>query len=77
MIQSPTTLDISKQTHLFLVVMIAMVVAFFAWSIFFRLDVVSFAMGEVVPSSQVKSVQHFEGGIVSEIPVREGAFVQE
>jgi len=65
-------LAIEKQTHMFLIALVAMVVAFFVWTMVGRLDVVSFAMGEVVPSSQVKSVQHFEGGIVSEIPVREG-----
>ncbi|PCI41029.1 MAG: secretion protein HylD [Rhodospirillaceae bacterium] len=65
-------LEIKQQTHMFLVVLIAMILAFFGWTLVGRLDVVSFAVGEVVPSSQVKTVQHFEGGIVAEIPVREG-----
>ncbi|MGE5506393.1 MAG: HlyD family type I secretion periplasmic adaptor subunit [Actinomycetota bacterium] len=50
----------------------AMVVGFFLWAGFGRLDVVAHAGGEVTPFSQVKSVQHLEGGIVSEILVREG-----
>lgn len=65
-------LEIKSQTHFFLLALITMVIAFIAWSAVGRLDVVSFAVGEVVPSSQVKTVQHFEGGIVAEIPVREG-----
>ena len=36
------------------------------------LDIVSMATGEVVPASQVKTVQHLEGGIVSFIHVKEG-----
>ncbi len=59
-------------THLFLLLIIAMVVAFGAWTYYGRLDIVSTAAGEVIPSTQVKSVQHLEGGIVSEIKVAEG-----
>lgn len=54
----------------------AMVVLALAWSAFGRLDVVSPAVGEVVPSSQVKEVQHLEGGIVREFLVREGEAVE-
>ena len=35
------------------------------------------ALGEVIPSSQVKSIQHLEGGIVREILVREGDAVKQ
>jgi len=66
------TLKIETKTHVFLIALIGLLVAFLAWSWIGRLDVVSFAMGEVVPSSQVKTVQHLEGGIVAEIRVREG-----
>lgn len=65
-------LDISRQTHLFLFTLIGAVVAFSVWAVVGRLDVVSFAVGDVVPSSQVKTVQHLEGGIVAAIMVREG-----
>jgi adhesin transport system membrane fusion protein len=58
--------------QLFIRVGAAMVVCFFGWAAMGQLDVVALASGEVVPFSQVKSVQHLEGGIVSEILVREG-----
>ncbi len=48
------------------------VVAFALWVHFSTLDIVSQAAGEVIPSSQVKTVQHLEGGIVREIKVVEG-----
>lgn len=54
-----------------------MVVAFFVWSYYGKLDVVSAAMGEVIPSTQVKRIQHLEGGIVSKILVREGEAVKK
>jgi adhesin transport system membrane fusion protein len=51
---------------------LALVAAVAAWAWFGRLDVVSVALGEVVPSSQIKDVQHLEGGVVDEILVVEG-----
>lgn len=50
--------------------------AFLLWTLFFRIDVAAVMMGEVVPSGRVKHVQHLEGGIVSNILVREGEFVE-
>ena len=69
--------DGERGTHLFFALCTTLVVAFFAWSYFGKLDVVSAALGEVVPSSQVKSIQHLEGGIVREILVREGDAVKQ
>jgi len=64
--------DGERATHLFFGLCAALVVAFFAWAAIGRLDVVSAALGEVIPSTQVKRIQHLEGGIVREILVREG-----
>ncbi len=52
-------------------------IAFIAWSYFFKIGVAATMMGEVVPSGQVKKVQHLEGGIVTEILVSEGQLVKE
>ncbi|MGB0722879.1 MAG: HlyD family type I secretion periplasmic adaptor subunit [Gammaproteobacteria bacterium] len=49
----------------------AALLAFLIWAHYGRLDVVSNAVGEVVPGSEVKSIQHLEGGIVRRILVRE------
>ncbi len=51
--------------------------AFVAWSYFFKIGVAATMVGEVVPSGQVKKVQHLEGGIVSEILITEGQSVQQ
>ena len=61
--------------HGFLLLAVLVVVGFGAWSYTGRLDVLSQAVGEVIPSTQVKSVQHLEGGIVRRILVAEGAAV--
>jgi ATP-binding cassette subfamily C protein LapB len=49
---------------------------FLAWSFLGRLEIVSVATGVVAPSSQLKKVQHLEGGIVKRILVREGDIVK-
>ncbi|MCG8635463.1 MAG: HlyD family type I secretion periplasmic adaptor subunit [Desulfobacterales bacterium] len=64
--------DISGTTHLFFILLILMCASFVAWSYYGTLDVVSMADGEVVPSGRIKQVQHFEGGIIHRINVREG-----
>lgn len=64
-------------THLFFLLCGLLVVAFFAWAYYGRLDVVSTALGEVIPSTQIKSVQHLEGGIVREIMIKEGDTVKK
>lgn len=61
-----------RLTHAFLGLCVLSCVLFLGWAMFFRLDIVSEAQGEVVPRTKVKRVQHLEGGIISSINVREG-----
>ena len=69
--------SIPRSTHHFLLLCILSVVLFVGWAATTSLEVVSGAQGEVVPSSQLKNVQHLEGGIVSDIKVVEGEQVTE
>ncbi|WNK01164.1 HlyD family type I secretion periplasmic adaptor subunit [Thalassospiraceae bacterium LMO-JJ14] len=69
---SPEQRQSGAAPHLVLWLMVGLVSACIAWALIGRLDVVATAQGEVVPSTQVKSVQHLEGGIVRAILVREG-----
>jgi adhesin transport system membrane fusion protein len=62
--------------HLVFILCGLIVVVFGFWSNFSTIDIVSMTTGEVVPSSQVKSVQHLEGGIVRQILIKEGDKVQ-
>ncbi len=52
-----------------------LIAAFIVWAAFSKFDEVSSASGQVVPSENVKTVQHLEGGIIEKISVREGAVV--
>ena len=55
---------------------VAFFVVFFTWASWAELEEVTRGEGKVIPSSQVQVVQNLEGGIVAEIPVREGAIVE-
>lgn len=63
---------LKPETHLFLGLCVAMVLGFLVWAWVGKIDIVSIADGEVIPSSKVKRIQHLEGGIVRNILVKEG-----
>lgn len=64
--------EAGRGTHLFVLCATLLVVGFLVWAHLGTLDIVALASGEVIPSTQVKSVQHLEGGIVEEILVHDG-----
>ena len=64
-------------THLFLFVIVAFFVTFFAWASWATLEEVTRGEGRVIPSRQTQIVQNLEGGIVAAILVREGQIVEE
>nr|WP_237288474.1 HlyD family efflux transporter periplasmic adaptor subunit [Variovorax sp. PAMC 28711] len=60
------------------VVWMALFVAlFFAWAWFFDIDEVSSGTGKVIPSSREQRIQSLEGGILTELRVREGEIVEK
>lgn len=67
---------VGAATRGFLWLSVALVAGFLAWAAIGRLDIVAVAVGEVIPSTQLKSIQHLEGGIVRAIRVREGEKVK-
>ncbi len=56
--------------------LLALLLSIGGWMVLAELDVVSMAEGEVIPSSNVKYVQHLEGGILGRILVKEGEQVR-
>ena len=66
---------LSMVPHLVYGLCAVMTTSFLVWAAVSTLDIVSVANGEVTPSTSVKRIQHLEGGIVSQILVREGARV--
>jgi len=67
---------VDKTTKVFFYLCAGFCISFFIWAAVSPLDIVSDAIGEVIPSSRVKRIQHLEGGIVLKINVREGDTVE-
>ena len=57
--------------------MVAFLLIAIIWANFAEIDEVTHGEGKVIPSSQVQIIQNLEGGILSEIFVREGDPVQK
>lgn len=54
-----------------------LVVAAITWSYFSEVEEVTRGLGKVVPSRQIQTIQNLEGGILSEVLVKEGEIVEE
>jgi membrane fusion protein, adhesin transport system len=64
-------------SKLFIVLVLCLFFSLATWSTTMRLDMVAVAEGEVFPRGKVKKVQHFEGGIVESIFVKDGDLVSK
>lgn len=67
----------SRIAHLMLFLILAFFVCFLLWAHNATLEEVTRGEGRIVPSSQIQVVQHFEGGIVTDILVEEGEAVEQ
>jgi membrane fusion protein, adhesin transport system len=63
--------------RLAIVFMALLLIAFLAWANYTSLAEVAVAEGRVIPTSQVRKIQHPTGGVVSEIAIEEGMLVYE
>ncbi|MBO6836720.1 MAG: HlyD family type I secretion periplasmic adaptor subunit [Alphaproteobacteria bacterium] len=68
--------DAGRGTVSFILLASLFVCALGAWTWYGTLDIVSATVGEVVPGSKVRQIQHLEGGIVSDIRVQEREVVE-
>ena len=57
-------------------VIVTFMVVFFTWAAFAEIERTVRGMGRVIPSSQLQVISNLEGGIVSEILVRQGQLVR-
>ena len=66
-----------KKLHWVLVSFAITITAFILWASFAQIDEIARGQGKVVPSGQNQIIQNLEGGIVSEILIKEGDFVKK
>ncbi|MEP3244252.1 MAG: HlyD family type I secretion periplasmic adaptor subunit [Sneathiella sp.] len=50
---------------------------FIVWAQFAVIDEVAVSSGEVIPSGSVQSIQHIDGGLISDIAIEEGEIVEK
>lgn len=72
---APTDMTtISKKAYILMIITVAII---FIWGYIARLDSGAIAMGEVIPSNKVTTVQHKDGGIIAKINVKDGESVEK
>jgi adhesin transport system membrane fusion protein len=64
-------------TTLFLAAIVLLAVVSGIWATIARIDEVAVGAGKVIPSTQVQVIQNLEGGILTELLVREGQQVEQ
>lgn len=67
----------TQRAHRIVQAAVVVVAALLLWAAFAQVDEVTRGEGRVVPSRQLQVVQSLDGGVVSEILVREGQVVEE
>ena len=66
-----------KKLHWILISFLITITIFLIWASVAKIDEIARGTGKVVPNGQNQIVQNLEGGIVSEILVKEGDFVEK
>ncbi|GAB3446490.1 HlyD family type I secretion periplasmic adaptor subunit [Insolitispirillum peregrinum] len=69
-------MGVSHLARMVVYIVTGLVAAFIVWSSFTHIQEIASASGSIVPKSSVHTVQHLEGGIVSQILVQERQMVE-
>jgi adhesin transport system membrane fusion protein len=74
-------LDVNRGPRLAVVFLLLIIAAFLSgflvWASIASLDITVFGSGRVVPSAKLQVVQNLEGGIISNIHIQQGEYVQK
>lgn len=68
---------VPKSSTIILYLILLLVITFFIWAYFTKIDQLVRGESKVIPSGQNQIVQNFEGGIITEILVEEGNLVKK
>ncbi|SFV75492.1 HlyD family secretion protein [hydrothermal vent metagenome] len=76
-VSSSMLMQKNKKTRIILWVSLFIVIWMIIWAYFAKIDILTRGEGKVIPSNKIQVVQNLEGGIISEILVKEGAEVKK
>jgi len=68
---------VSKKANLAFLSIILFVVSVIVWAAMSEIDEIARGEGKVIPSSKIQKIQNLDGGIISDILVKEGEFVKK
>jgi adhesin transport system membrane fusion protein len=76
-VNTAVMLGASPGSHIILAITVLFIVIALFWAANASIDEVTRGEGKVIPSSKIQVIQNLEGGILSEILVTEGEFVEK
>ncbi len=76
-LEAATRLKPHIAANIFLLAILLLVVFFVVWASLSKVEITTRGSGQVVPSQEIQVVQSLEGGILSELLVREGDLVEK
>lgn len=76
-LEAATRLRPTISSSIMLISVTAFVVLFILWASFSKIDELTHAQGQVVPTQEIQIVQSLEGGILADLPVAEGDLVKK
>ncbi len=76
-LEAATRMKPTAGSHFMLIAIVSLVAAFVVWSSRSEIEEITHGSGQVVPTQEVQVVQSLEGGILSELLVREGETVKK
>ena len=73
---SEVPVDVERYARRGLIFLFVTLISFGLWAVYAPLSSAIIAVGEIVVDSNRKSIQHYEGGIIEQILVRDGEYVE-
>ncbi|MGA1933805.1 HlyD family type I secretion periplasmic adaptor subunit [Arcobacter sp. YIC-464] len=76
-LHSQKNAKLSSKIILFFFTIVSFFIIAFIWAYFAKVDELTRGEGKVIPSERIKKIQSLDGGLISEILVKEGSIVQK
>jgi membrane fusion protein, adhesin transport system len=77
LINDPNAYSVALKSHLILWISFVFIIVAIVWARFATIDEITRGKGRIIPSSHIQVIQNLEGGILSEILVKEGDRVEQ
>ncbi len=75
-LQAQANASTNKRVDVLFILIVLFFAGFIVWAAISEIDELARGEGKVIPSEKIQTIQNLDGGIVSEILVKEGSFVK-